>query len=137
MSVLWCTLLDKNSSDKIVEISAWCRKFCPTKNFVQYFNTKVGNIRQNCRNFGLVSKILHDEIFYPSKILSDKVCHVTLLFRSRCLKLMFTDFVHPKFYQFISGTLDTTRTSFLTIGTPTTSSCSHTGWCLLSSSTGP
>ena len=36
------TLLDKNSSDKIVEILTWCRKFCPTKNFVQYFKTKVG-----------------------------------------------------------------------------------------------
>ena len=25
------TLLDKNSLDKIVEISAWRRKFCPTE----------------------------------------------------------------------------------------------------------
>ena len=68
-----CTLSDKNSSDKIVEISAWCRKFCPTKNFVrqkfypmfQYKSqAKIGQI---CRNFSLVSKILSDEI------LSDKV----------------------------------------------------------------
>ena len=30
-------------------------------------------IGQKCRNFALVSKILSDEIFYPSKILSDKI----------------------------------------------------------------
>ena len=29
------TLSDKNSSDKSVETSAWCRKFCPTKCFVR------------------------------------------------------------------------------------------------------
>ena len=67
------TLSDKNSSDKSVEISAWCRKFCPTKHFVRrkfcpifQYKSQV-EIGQNCRNFGLVSKILSDEI------LSDKV----------------------------------------------------------------
>ena len=40
------TLSDKNASDKIDAISAWCQKFCRTKilsveNFVQYFSTKV------------------------------------------------------------------------------------------------
>ena len=28
---VWSTLSDKNSSDKSVEISAWCRKLCPSK----------------------------------------------------------------------------------------------------------
>ena len=73
------TLSDKNSSDKSVEISAWCRKFCPTKHFVRrkfcpifQYNSQV-KIGQNCRNFGLVSKILSDKIFCPSKILSDEI----------------------------------------------------------------
>ena len=71
---LFCdTLSEKNSSDKSVEILSWCRKFCPTKNFVcrkfcpifQYKSqAKIG---QNCRIFGLVSKILSDEF------LSDRV----------------------------------------------------------------
>ena len=71
------TLSDKNSSDKIVEISSWCRKFCPTKNFVRrkfcpMFQYKSqAKIGQKCRNFGLVSKILSDEKFCPSKILSN------------------------------------------------------------------
>lgn len=68
-------LSDKNSSEKIVEISTWCRKFCPTKYFVRQkfcpmFQAKIG---QKCRNFGLVSKIFSDEIFCPSKILSDEL----------------------------------------------------------------
>ena len=73
------TLSDKNSSDKSVEISAWCRKFCPTKDFVRrkfcpIFQYKSqAKIGQKCRNFGLVSKILSDEIFCPSKILSDEL----------------------------------------------------------------
>ena len=71
------TLLDKKSSDKTVEIYAWCRKFCPTKNFVcrkfcpifQYKSqAKIG---QNYRHFALLSKILSDEKFCPSKILSN------------------------------------------------------------------
>ena len=73
------TLSDKNSSDKSVEISACCRKFCPTKHFVRrkfcpifQYKSQV-KIGQNCRNFGLVSKILSDEIFCPSKILSDEI----------------------------------------------------------------
>ena len=73
------TLSDKNSSDKSVEISAWCRKFCPTKHFVRrkfcpifQYESQV-KIGQNCRNFGLVSNILSDEIFCPSKILSDEI----------------------------------------------------------------
>ena len=64
---------DINSSEKSVEISAWCRKFCPKKHFVRQkfcpifqYKSQV-KIGQNCRNFGLVSKILSDEI------LSDKV----------------------------------------------------------------
>ena len=32
---LYITLSEKNSSNKIVELSAWCRKFCPTKTFVR------------------------------------------------------------------------------------------------------
>ena len=79
------TLSDKNSSDKSVEISAWCRKFCPTKHFVRrkfcpifQYKSQV-KIGQNCRNFVLVSKILSDEIFcltkiFSNEILSDKVC---------------------------------------------------------------
>ena len=70
---LLSTLSDKNWSDRIVEISAWCWKFCPTKNFVRrkccplfQYKSKA-KIRQNCRNFGLKFKILSDEI------LSDKV----------------------------------------------------------------
>ena len=73
------TLSDKNSSDKSVEISAWCRKFCPTKDFVRrkfcpifQYKSQV-KIGQNCRNFDLLSKILSDEIFCPSKILSDEI----------------------------------------------------------------
>ena len=60
------------------EISAWCRKFCPTKHFVRrkfcpkfQYKSQIKN-GQNCRNFGLVSNILSDEIFCPSKILSDE-----------------------------------------------------------------
>ena len=70
---LQITLSDKNSSDEIVEISTWCQKFCPTKNFVRrkfclIFQYKIqAKIGQSYRNFGLVSKILSDEI------LSDKV----------------------------------------------------------------
>ena len=65
------TLSDKNSSDKIVETLTWCRKFCSTKNFVRrkfypIFQCKSQEkIGQNCRNFGLVSKILPVEIFCP------------------------------------------------------------------------
>ena len=70
------TLSHKNSSHKIFEISAWCGKFCPTKivsveNFVQYFNSQA-KIRQDYRNFGLVSKILSEEIFYPTKFCPKK-----------------------------------------------------------------
>ena len=41
------TLSDKNSSDKTVEILAWCRKFCPMKYFVRrkFFPTKFYPIR--------------------------------------------------------------------------------------------
>ena len=41
------TLSDQNSSDKIVEISAWCLKFCPTKYFVcrKFCPTKFCPIR--------------------------------------------------------------------------------------------
>ena len=77
-------LSDKNSSDKIVEISA-CRKFCPTKiwsdekncvrrKFCPMFQYKSqAKIGQNRRNFGLVSKILFDQIFCPTKIFSDEL----------------------------------------------------------------
>ena len=71
------TLSDKNSSDKIVKISAWCRKFCPTKNFVRrkfcpMFQYKSqAKIGQKCRNFGRVSKILSDEIFCPIRYIKD------------------------------------------------------------------
>ena len=86
------TLSDKNSSDKIVEISALCWKFCPTKNFVRrkfcpMFQYKSqAKIGQKCRNFSLVSKILSDEIFCPSKILSDKVIslHAKFNFKTAC-----------------------------------------------------
>ena len=72
--------------------SAWRRKFCPTKNCVrrkfcpmfQYKSqTKIGH---KCRNFGLVSKILSDEIFCPSKILSDEILSdkVIALFTQLC-----------------------------------------------------
>ena len=72
------TLSDKNSSDKIVEISAWCRKFCPSKNFVrlkfcpifQYKSqTKIGqnfwNVRTilNLRLYTLWDNISWDKIF--------------------------------------------------------------------------
>ena len=73
------TLSDKKSSDKSVEILDGCRKFCLTKNFVRrkfcpIFQYKSqAKIGQKCRNFGLVSKILSDEIFCPSKILSDEI----------------------------------------------------------------
>ena len=91
------TLSDKNSSDKIVEISAWCRKFCPTKNFVRrkfcpMFQYKSqAKIGQKCRNFGLVSKILSDEIFCPSKILSDeilsdKVCCIFIFYPAHTIR---------------------------------------------------
>ena len=69
VSCLYGTLSDKNSSDKIVEISAWCQKLCPTKSFVRrkfcpIFQYKSqAKIGQNCRNFGLVSKILSVENF--------------------------------------------------------------------------
>ena len=69
---------DKNSSHKIVEMSEWCWNFCPTKNFVRQkycpiFQYKSqAKIGKNCRNFGLVSKILSDEI------LSDKVTEMNL-----------------------------------------------------------
>ena len=75
----WITLSDKISSDKTVQISAWCRKVCPMKNIVRrkfcpIFQYKSqAKIGQNCRIFGLVSKILSDEIFCPSKILSDEI----------------------------------------------------------------
>ena len=72
-------LSDKNSSDKSVEISAWCRKLCPTKHFVRrkfcpifQYNSQV-KIGQNCPNFDLVSKILSDEIFCQTKNLSDEI----------------------------------------------------------------
>ena len=73
------TLSDKNLSGKIVKIQAWCRKFCLSKNsvrrnFCPIFKYKSqAKIGQNCRNFGLVSKILSSRIFCPTKILSDKV----------------------------------------------------------------
>ena len=72
-----CTLSDIDSSDKSVEISAWCRKFCPTKRFVRrkfcpIFQYKSqAKIGQNYRNFGLVSKVLSDKKFCPSKIQSN------------------------------------------------------------------
>ena len=78
-TALRITLSDKNLSYKIVEISAWCRKFCPTKTFVRrkfcpmFQDKSQAKIGQKCRNFGLVSKILSDEIFCPSKILSDEL----------------------------------------------------------------
>ena len=76
--------MDKNSFDKSVELLAWCRKFCPTKNFVRrkffpMFQYKSeAKIGQKCRNFALLSKILSDEIFCPSKILSDELLSDTL-----------------------------------------------------------
>ena len=69
----------RQRSHKIVEILAWCRKFCPTKNFVRrklcpmfQYKSQV-KIGKKCGNFGLVSKILSDEIFCPSKILFDEI----------------------------------------------------------------
>ena len=38
-SLISNTLSDKNSSDKSVEISALCRKFCPTKHLVRFCPT--------------------------------------------------------------------------------------------------
>ena len=59
----------RQKSDKSVEISARCRKFCLTKHFVRrkfcsifQYKSQV-KIGQNCRNFGLVSKILSGENF--------------------------------------------------------------------------
>ena len=62
------TLSDKNSQNKSFEILAWCRKFCPTKNYVRrkfclIFQYKIqAKIRQKCRNLGLVSKIVSDKV---------------------------------------------------------------------------
>ena len=55
-----------------MEISAWCRKFCPLKILSNISIQKSGKNRTQLSNFGLVSKILSDEIFCPSKILSDE-----------------------------------------------------------------
>ena len=69
----------RQKSDKIVEIRALCRKVCPTKNFVRRIFCPIlqyksqTNVGQHCRNFGLMSKILSDEIFCPKKILSDEI----------------------------------------------------------------
>ena len=73
--------------DKIVKISALCRKFCQTKNFVHrkfcsIFQCKSrAKIGQKCRNFGLVSKLLSDEIFCPTKLLSDEILSDKMLAR--------------------------------------------------------
>ena len=64
------TLMDRNSSDKVgvenfVQTKNFvCRKFCPI------FQYKIGQI---CRNFGLVSTILSDKLFCPTKILYDEI----------------------------------------------------------------
>ena len=52
-------LLDKNSSDKIVEILARCQKFCPTKYFVRrkFCPTKFCPIRYYCRDILINRKV--------------------------------------------------------------------------------
>ena len=76
--IIMSTLLDKNSTDKIVEISAWCQRFFPTKSFVRrkfclIFQYKSqAKIGQNCRNFGLVSILLFTKLL-SDEILSDKI----------------------------------------------------------------
>ena len=49
------------------------RKILSVENFVQYFIKSQAKIGQNCRNFGLVSKILSDKIFCPTKIVSNEI----------------------------------------------------------------
>ena len=66
------TLSDKNSSDKIVEISDWCQKFCPTKDFVRrkFCPTKFCPVRYTiyellrggCKRHAL-KKLISQELF--------------------------------------------------------------------------
>ena len=64
------------------------RNVLSVENFVQYFNTKIG---QNCRNFGLVSKVFSDEIFCPLKILSDEILSDKVFILLNLLLIIFLD----------------------------------------------
>ena len=87
----WSTL-----SDKIVEISAWCRKFCRRKilsveNFVQYLNR---NVRQKSDKFVEISAWCRK--FCPKKyFVQRKFCPIRYMkeFGSICL-LVFSEYVN-------------------------------------------
>ena len=82
------SLLDKNSSDKIVEISAWCRKFCPSKILSNICIQKSGKYRTKLLKFRLGV-----ENFVRRKILSDKVYSWIFTF----IQLR-TNFVNSRYY---------------------------------------
>ena len=71
------------------------RNILSVENFVQYLNTKVRKkIGQNCRNFGLVSKILSDEILCPSKILSEKVLCFQVILSRKSINVLIASYFH-------------------------------------------